>query len=57
MVLTAGDTLERREVDINCVKKIQNAFGAEFQGEPLIVRNSILSEEGHIICTNEVNKL
>ena len=57
MVLTSNDTLIRREVDVNCVKKIENAFGVHFEGEPLIVRNSILSEEGHIICTNELNKL
>lgn len=27
MVLTAGDTQERRETDVNVVKKIENAFG------------------------------
>ena len=57
MILTANDTQERKETDVNVVKKIETAFGVEFQGEPLIVRNSLVTESGSVICTNEMNKL
>ena len=57
MILTANDTQERKDTDVNVVKKIETAFGVEFQGEPLIVRNSFVTENGSVICTNEMNKL